>query len=80
MALAEVHRQAANSFGSGRSLVESFDAVMARLADFKAHARQLQTRIGRAPDLVSMMLTASDISSATHVERLFAPTEPNPML
>ncbi len=79
-ALAEVHRQAANSFGSGRSLVESFDAVMARLADFKAHARQLQTRIGRAPDLVSMMLTASDISSATHVERLFAPTEPNPML
>ncbi len=79
-ALADVYRQAANSFGSGRSLVESFEAVMARLSDFKAHARQLQTRIGRAPDLVSMMLTSSDISSATHVERLFAPTEPNPML
>lgn len=78
--LAEIYRTATASFGVGRLLTQSFEAVMARLGEFKVQARQLQARIGRAPDLVTMMLTSSDIGSAVHVERLFAPTEPNPML
>ncbi|HEV6965548.1 MULTISPECIES: elongation factor P maturation arginine rhamnosyltransferase EarP [Roseateles] len=78
--LAECYRGAAAALGTGRGVPENLDAFMARLEDFKAHARQVQARVGRASDLVALLLTSSEISTASNVERLFAPTQPNPML
>jgi hypothetical protein len=78
--LANCYRNAATALGEGPQVVERLTAFMAQLEDFRHMARQLQTRISRAGDLASLLLTSSEIGPAASVERLFAPTQPNNIL
>jgi len=78
--LAGCYTAAALALGKGERVPDSMLAYLNSLDEFHQHARQLQDRIGRASDLVSLMLTASEVRTAATIELLFAPTRPNPML
>lgn len=79
-ALAAVYRETAAALGRGAGVPASIAAYLARLAEFGQQARQLQERMGRASELVSLLLTSNKVSPNASVEHLFAPTQPNPML
>lgn len=78
--LRDCYRGAAISLADGFQVSENIGLFLARLDEFQRHAGQLQGRIARASELVALLLTSSEISTATNVERLFAPTQPNDSL
>lgn len=73
------HVALAEALATGHDLAPALSLYMARLEDYQRHAWRLQERINRASDLVSLLLTSSDLPEAASVELLFAPTRPNPM-
>ena len=78
--LAAIYRDTAAALSRGANVPASIAAYTARLGDFSQQARELQERGGRATELVSLLLTSSEVGANANVERLFAPTQPNPML
>lgn len=78
-ALATVYRDVAAALGRGSGVPASIAAYLAHLGGFTQHARHLQERLGRASDLVSLLLTSNQVGPNASVEHLFAPTQPNAM-
>lgn len=79
-ALVACHQHAAKALSTGANAQKAVADYLARLGNFRQQARQLGHRIAAAPELVELLLASSEISLTDHVERLFAPTEPNPMV
>lgn len=78
--LRDCYRGAATALSDGFQVAENVGFYLARLDEYQRHASQLQARIARAAELVALLLTSSEIGTAAHVERLFAPTQPNDSL
>ena len=78
--LSHCHAAAAQALATGAGLPEALGLYLSSLEDYQRHAWRLQERISRASDLVSLLLTSSDVPAAASVELLFAPTRPNPLI
>lgn len=78
--LKDCYRGAASALSDGFQVAENVGHFLARLDEFQRHAAQLQKRISRAAEVIALLLTSSEIATAAHVERLFAPTQPNESL
>lgn len=80
VSLQTCHQHAATALANGVNAQPAVADYLARLGDFRQQSRHMCHRISAAPSVVELLLASSEISMTDHVERLFAPTEPNPMV